>query len=97
MPENELEDFEKAAIEKLKSLMRRNKFMWRGNLIRLLAGELSISEGNASKLVHSLEMRKLIGYTGELMEVTPKVMARQLIITPQGEEIIKAGNMPSLY
>lgn len=97
MPENEREDCEKAAIEKLESLMRRNKFMWRGNLIRLLARELSISDGDASKLVDSLEARKLIRYTGELMEVTPKAMARQLVITPEGEEIIKAGNIPSLY
>lgn len=91
------EDFEKVAIEKLKDLMRRNKFMWRSNLIKLLAHELSIEEHNATELVDSLERRKLIGYTGELTEVTPTLSARQIVITHEGEEIIKAGNITSLY
>lgn len=91
------EDFETVAIKKLEDLMRRNKFMWRSNLIKLLAQELFIEEGKATKLVDSLEQRKLIGYTGELTEVTPTLSARQVIITREGEEIIKAGNIPSLY
>lgn len=97
MRENKETECEKIAIGKLKSLMKRNSAMWRGNLIKLLAGELSINEGSASKLVDSLEERKLIGYIGSLMEVAPKTMAKQLVITPEGEEIIKAGNVPSLY
>lgn len=97
MKKEKKEDCEKIAIKKLKGLMGRNKFMWRSNLVKLLANELSIEEGNASELVDSLEERKLIGYTGELTEVTPKIMARQVVITRQGEEIIRSGNIPGMY
>lgn len=92
-------DCKKKAIRKVKEIITENdeNIMYRSKLVKSLATELEIEENNASKIVDTLEEDKLITYTGGLQQIDSKISARELVITERGEQIIQAGESPSLY
>ena len=97
MDESEKNISDEIAIQKVKALMSRYKFTWRTGLIKLLARDLGVGESRATKVIDALEKKGIIKYTGDLTDVGLNAKARQLVMTPEGAEMIKAGNIPSLY
>lgn len=91
---------EKETIEILKKIIAGDggEIMYRSKLVRSLACKLNMEENSASRIVDVLEKEKLIKYTGELKKVeNASIMARQLIITELGEEVIRNSEIYDPY